>query len=257
MGAHSSSTWTCVWYRSPLCGEPPACFLSLKRAIRLIKMTSDQLPSLHILWIHSWDWPTSSPGLACMCILYNLHTSLTSVWKMFYMIIYMLHRAHTHLDNAGATVMTIILDFMSAFNTIQPQLLDEKMRLCTWLVDDVTHQPQYVYLTDPCAVQGYHKGQSYSLDIQLTSDITLTAAYCWSLLMTHQFWAWLTEEMKGTQGRCGRLVFQQPPAPLNASKTKEMDVNERRSPNQYWSESEARKWSWYPVWGTLECSFTT
>lgn len=43
-------------------------------------------------------------------------------------LIYVLHRAHAHLDNAGATVRTIILDFTSAFNTIQPQLLDENMR---------------------------------------------------------------------------------------------------------------------------------
>lgn len=43
-------------------------------------------------------------------------------------LIYMLHRAHAHLDNAGATVRTIILDFTSAFNTIQPQLLGEKIR---------------------------------------------------------------------------------------------------------------------------------
>lgn len=96
------------------------------------------------------------------------------MWKILYMIIYMLHRVHTHLDNAGATVRTIILDFMSAFNTIQLQLLGEKMRRMqvepapfTWLADYVTHQPQYVCLTDPCAVQGYHKEQSYSLDIQL------------------------------------------------------------------------------------------
>ena len=42
-------------------------------------------------------------------------------------LIYMLQRAYTHLDTPDATVRITFFDFSSAFNTIQPQLLGEKV----------------------------------------------------------------------------------------------------------------------------------
>ncbi|KAI3356752.1 hypothetical protein L3Q82_003430 [Scortum barcoo] len=38
-------------------------------------------------------------------------------------ILYLLHRAHSHLDKGSGTVRILFLDFSSAFNTIQPTLL--------------------------------------------------------------------------------------------------------------------------------------
>ncbi|KAI3374498.1 hypothetical protein L3Q82_006315 [Scortum barcoo] len=38
-------------------------------------------------------------------------------------ILYLLHRAHSHLDKGSGTVRILFLDFSSAFNTIQPSLL--------------------------------------------------------------------------------------------------------------------------------------
>ena len=42
-------------------------------------------------------------------------------------ILYLLHRAHSHLDKGNGTVRILFLDFSSAFNTIQPFLLQEKL----------------------------------------------------------------------------------------------------------------------------------
>lgn len=70
-------------------------------------------------------------------------------------IIYLLHRAHSHLDRAGSAVRIMFFDFSSAFNTIQPSLLGEKLMamqvdapLVTWIMDYLTDRPQYVRLRD-------------------------------------------------------------------------------------------------------------
>ena len=42
-------------------------------------------------------------------------------------IIYLLHRSLTHLESAGSAVRIMFFYFSSAFNTIQPTLLREKM----------------------------------------------------------------------------------------------------------------------------------
>ena len=61
-------------------------------------------------------------------------------------ILYLLHRAHSHLDKGSGTVRILFLDFSSAFNTIQPCMLQDKlsrMRVDPHLVDWISH-----YLTD-------------------------------------------------------------------------------------------------------------
>nr|XP_046254202.1 uncharacterized protein LOC124064049 [Scatophagus argus] len=65
-------------------------------------------------------------------------------------IIYLLHRAYTHLDRAGSTVRVMFFDVSSAFNTIRPALLCSKLldmqvndSLVTWIGDYLTGQPQY------------------------------------------------------------------------------------------------------------------
>ena len=74
-------------------------------------------------------------------------------------IIYLLHRAYSHLDKANCTVRMTFLDFRSAFNTIQPVLLGDKLRttqvdapLVTWVTDYLTGRPQYVRLKDSAVV---------------------------------------------------------------------------------------------------------
>ncbi|KAI3351750.1 hypothetical protein L3Q82_020590, partial [Scortum barcoo] len=57
-------------------------------------------------------------------------------------ILYLLHRAHSHLDKGSGTVRILFLDFSSAFNTIQPPLLRDKLsrmgvdpQLMDWISD--------------------------------------------------------------------------------------------------------------------------
>lgn len=44
-------------------------------------------------------------------------------------VVYMLHRAHSYLNEPRSEVRILFLDFSSAFNTIQPSLLREKLEL--------------------------------------------------------------------------------------------------------------------------------
>ena len=44
-------------------------------------------------------------------------------------ILYMLNNIYKHLDKPGNTVRIMFYDFSSAFNTIQPHLLVQKMKL--------------------------------------------------------------------------------------------------------------------------------
>ncbi|KAI4895660.1 hypothetical protein NFI96_004663 [Prochilodus magdalenae] len=66
-------------------------------------------------------------------------------------IIHLLHRSLSHLENAGSTVRIMFFDFSSAFSTIQPMLLKDKLEctgldhhLTTWILDYLTNRPQYV-----------------------------------------------------------------------------------------------------------------
>ncbi|KAF7645166.1 hypothetical protein LDENG_00208950 [Lucifuga dentata] len=70
-------------------------------------------------------------------------------------IIYLLHRAHSHLDQGSGAVRIIFFDFSSTFNTIQSFLLRDKLtemgvdsHLVTWITGYLTGRPQYVRLKD-------------------------------------------------------------------------------------------------------------
>lgn len=43
-------------------------------------------------------------------------------------VTYLLHRAFSHLESARCTVRVMCFDFSSAFNTIKPSVLREKMQ---------------------------------------------------------------------------------------------------------------------------------
>lgn len=70
-------------------------------------------------------------------------------------VIFFLNRAISHLEKAGSTVRVMFFDFSSAFNTIQPTLLRDKMmymgvdhHLCSWILDYLTDRLQYVRIRD-------------------------------------------------------------------------------------------------------------
>ena len=60
-------------------------------------------------------------------------------------IIYWLNHVYAHLDKPGSTVRVTFFDFSSAFNTIRPALLGDKLTamlvdlpLLSWIVDYLT-----------------------------------------------------------------------------------------------------------------------
>ncbi|KAI3365312.1 hypothetical protein L3Q82_010402 [Scortum barcoo] len=74
-------------------------------------------------------------------------------------ILYLLHRAHSHLDKGSGTVRILFLDFSSAFNTIQPTLLRDKLgrmgvdsQLMDWISDYLTGRPQLLLTTRSCVI---------------------------------------------------------------------------------------------------------
>jgi len=65
-------------------------------------------------------------------------------------IIYLLQRAQSHLDGAGVSVRITLFHSSSAFNTIQPLLLSEKLRVVgvnastvSWMTDYLTGRDGY------------------------------------------------------------------------------------------------------------------
>ena len=94
-------------------------------------------------------------------------------------ILFMLNNVYKHLDKPGNSVRIMFYDFSSAFNTIQPHLLVEKMKLMNipqnfikWIFSYLTNRPQFVRL----AVQKV-KGNKLKNDIQnnyVNSDIVKT-----------------------------------------------------------------------------------
>ncbi|KAI4896686.1 hypothetical protein NFI96_022894, partial [Prochilodus magdalenae] len=70
-------------------------------------------------------------------------------------VIYLLHRALSHLEKPGSTVRITFFYFSSAFNTKQPGLLKDKLEhvgveshLSNWILDYLTNRPQYVRARD-------------------------------------------------------------------------------------------------------------
>ncbi|KAF7695156.1 hypothetical protein HF521_006879 [Silurus meridionalis] len=70
-------------------------------------------------------------------------------------VIFLLNQAISHMEKAGSTVRVMFFDLSSAFNTIQPALLRDKMvymgvdhHLSAWILDYLTDRPQYVRTRD-------------------------------------------------------------------------------------------------------------
>ncbi|KAI3355579.1 hypothetical protein L3Q82_018410 [Scortum barcoo] len=77
-------------------------------------------------------------------------------------ILYLLHRAHSHLDKGSGTVRILFLDFSSAFNTIQPTMLRDKLsrmgvdpQLMDWISDYLTRQTTMFYQSVVASVLFY------------------------------------------------------------------------------------------------------
>ena len=66
-------------------------------------------------------------------------------------VLHVLNNIYSHLDKPGSCIRLMFFDFSSAFNTIQPHLLAEKLvkmnvspLTVLWILDNLTNRPQYV-----------------------------------------------------------------------------------------------------------------
>ena len=69
-------------------------------------------------------------------------------------LLYLLNRCYSHLEKAGSSIRLMFYDFSSAFNTIQPHILAQKLSnmkiappTILWILDYLTNRPQVVKLT--------------------------------------------------------------------------------------------------------------
>ena len=84
-------------------------------------------------------------------VLDPLQFSFQKDIRVEHAILYMLHRAYAYLDVPGSYVRIMFFDFSSAFNTIRPPILKDKLvgmgvdpSLTLWFMDYLTARPQYV-----------------------------------------------------------------------------------------------------------------
>ena len=171
-------------------------------------------------------------------------------------IIYLLHRAHSHLDQSGSTLRVMFFDFSSAFNTIQPALLCEKLHkfqvdssTTSWIYDYLTNRPQFVRLKG-CVSEmevssiGAPQGTVLSpfLFTLYTSDFQYNSESC-HLQKYSDDSAVVGCISNGQEAEYKELICQfvkwcsNNHLVLNTSKTKEMIVDFRRSKNQHSSVS--------------------
>lgn len=75
-------------------------------------------------------------------------------------LLYLLNRCYSHLEKAGSSIRLMFYDFSSAFNTIQPHILAQKLSnmkiappTILWILDYLTNRPQVVKLTEDVTSQ--------------------------------------------------------------------------------------------------------
>ncbi|XP_061761984.1 uncharacterized protein LOC133556257 [Nerophis ophidion] len=91
--------------------------------------------------------PLVSPTLNPLQFAYQPHVGVDDA------VIYLLHRAHSHLDGGRGSVRIMVFDFSSVFNTIQTILMsDELFRMVvssyivSWITGYLSHRLQFARL---------------------------------------------------------------------------------------------------------------
>ena len=88
-------------------------------------------------------------------LMKTLEQLVLNLLRYMYSTSYSLLTKQRSVDKGSGTVRILFLDFLSAFNTIQPPLLQDKLIrmqvdpcLVTWISSYLTNRPQYVRLKD-------------------------------------------------------------------------------------------------------------
>ena len=131
-----------IWKTSCLVPVPKKPQPSGFSDYRPVALTSHNMKTLERLILEQLR-PMVRPHLDPLQFAYQPRTGVEDA------IIYLLNRVYAHLDKPGSTVRVTFFDFSSAFNTIRPALLGDKLTamlvdppLVSWIVDYLTGRPQ-------------------------------------------------------------------------------------------------------------------
>ncbi|KAI4892845.1 hypothetical protein NFI96_004933 [Prochilodus magdalenae] len=135
-----------MWKTSCIVPVPKTPLPSDIKDYRPVALTSHIMKTMERLVLEQLR-PTVQPLLDPLQFAYQPRLGVEDA------IIYLLNRVYAHLDKPASTVRVMFFDFSSAFNTIQPALLGDKLNvmqveapLVSWIVDYLTGRPQYVRL---------------------------------------------------------------------------------------------------------------
>ncbi|KAI9999457.1 hypothetical protein NQD34_018188 [Periophthalmus magnuspinnatus] len=100
-----------------------------------------------VILVHKPRVPSSSPLLDPLQFAYRANRSVDDAINLA------LHSILQHLDTLGTYATILFVDFSSAFNTILPALLQDKLvqlnvpdSTCRWITDFLTDRRQHVWL---------------------------------------------------------------------------------------------------------------
>ena len=135
-----------LWKTSRLIPVPKTPQPSSLSDYRLVALTSHIMKTLERLVLEQLR-PMVRPHLNPLQFAYQRRVGVEDA------IIFLLNHVYAHLDKPGSTVRIMFFDFSSAFNTIRPALLGDKLTvmqldppLASWIVDYLTDQQQYMCL---------------------------------------------------------------------------------------------------------------
>ena len=96
-------------------------------------------------------------------------------------LLYMQNSIYSHLDKTSSYVRIMFFDFSSAFNTIQPHLLAQKLKnmcihpnIIKWILNYLTDRPQFVRLQNNRTNTQPHKNTSCNTGTFITSNMIKT-----------------------------------------------------------------------------------
>ena len=127
----------------------------------------------------------------------------------------MMHSISSHLDKTSSYVRVMFFDFSSAFNTIQPHLLAQKLKnmylhpnIIKWKLHYLTDRPQHVRLTNNRANRQPHSNTSHNTATHITSDTinTFTGAPQGTVLSPFLFTLY-TSDCRFSDGSCHLQKF--------------------------------------------------
>lgn len=164
-------------------------------------------------------------------------------------ILHVLNGIYLHLDKPGTCIRLMFYDFSSAFNTIQPHLMADKLvnmnvhaSTILWVIDYLTSRPQYVrlspgitsdvILTNTGAPQGTVLSpflfSLYTADCRATHDDCIIDKYADDTALTGQITddddTHYRQEVQDFVHWCDRNYLE-----LNVSKTREMIIDYRKN----------------------------